>query len=253
MTPEQMRQRIAELEEALRPFAPTPEVLQAIQYIHDSGELYLGENGWQIGPITAGDLRRAASLLSASTPASEPEGDVVEGADKRLNPCPFCGDLASVQAHGMGRGWGAGPGYRVECQGRCHGMTCYWHTEAEAIDHWNARAALTAMRPVSVDREKLTEIRERHESADTSGQEPKTDEGREMLARVESMPFASLCGATMTDLEVAYEIAVTNRNDLKLVAAQTTAKDRIRWLSAQLRNAHADRAWLLSAIEGVKP
>ncbi|TNE58592.1 MAG: hypothetical protein EP341_02975 [Sphingomonadales bacterium] len=84
------RKRIAELEEALRPFAPSPETLQAIQYIHDGGELSLGENGWGIVPITAGDLRRAALLLSeqTETPAEETGG-------KEMLPCPFCGDPPS--------------------------------------------------------------------------------------------------------------------------------------------------------------
>ena len=37
-------------------------------------------------------------------------------------------------------------GYRVECQGMCHAMTCWWHTEQEAIDRWNARPAESRLR-----------------------------------------------------------------------------------------------------------
>ena len=38
------------------------------------------------------------------------------------------------------------PAYRVECEGDCHAMTCYWHTEKEAEDNWNRRAAVSERR-----------------------------------------------------------------------------------------------------------
>ncbi len=31
-------------------------------------------------------------------------------------------------------------GFRIECEGKCHLMTCWWHTKEEAIEHWNMRA-----------------------------------------------------------------------------------------------------------------
>jgi Lar family restriction alleviation protein len=56
-----------------------------------------------------------------------------------LLPCPFCGSLAWMHADG-GVLADASVGYRVECQGRCHAMTCYWHAREEAITAWNTRA-----------------------------------------------------------------------------------------------------------------
>lgn len=58
-----------------------------------------------------------------------------------LKPCPHCGDLAWMHAYGAIFARSGGDiGYRVECEGACHSMTCYWHTEHEAIDAWNRRA-----------------------------------------------------------------------------------------------------------------
>jgi hypothetical protein len=63
--------------------------------------------------------------------------DEEETEDSRLLPCPHCGDYASITCnpgifHGV-------PGWRVECEGRCHAMTCYWHSEQDAIEKWNWR------------------------------------------------------------------------------------------------------------------
>jgi Lar family restriction alleviation protein len=60
--------------------------------------------------------------------------------DSRLLPCPHCGAFAWI-FHEFGI-FPAG-GYRVECLStKCHAMTCYWHTEAQAIEAWNRRAAV---------------------------------------------------------------------------------------------------------------
>lgn len=59
--------------------------------------------------------------------------------NKDLLPCPFCGDLAWMEVYP--RVLNGSDGFRVECQGRCHSMTCYWHTEEEAAEIWNTRAA----------------------------------------------------------------------------------------------------------------
>lgn len=56
-----------------------------------------------------------------------------------LLPCPFCGDDAWLHCHG-GVFSDVKIGYRVECEGECHAMTCYWHTKKEAQDAWNKRA-----------------------------------------------------------------------------------------------------------------
>lgn len=55
----------------------------------------------------------------------------------KLLPCPFCGAQAWLCSHGST--FGGSPGHRVECQGRCHAMTCYWHTTSDAVDAWNER------------------------------------------------------------------------------------------------------------------
>lgn len=55
-----------------------------------------------------------------------------------LLPCPFCAGAASISQrrvfHDVAWGW------RVECEGDCHGMTCWWHSRAEAVQNWNRRA-----------------------------------------------------------------------------------------------------------------
>lgn len=72
-----------------------------------------------------------------------------------LAPCPFCGARASMYRDGSifagqtypkypGQTWGV----RIECDGLCHAMTCWWHTQDEAIEAWNCRPALTATLPI---------------------------------------------------------------------------------------------------------
>lgn len=48
----------------------------------------------------------------------------------------------------------------------------------------------------------------------------------------------------MTDFELANAQFMASRNDLNLIAFQTAAKDRIRWLSLQLAGARAEVARL---------
>lgn len=62
-----------------------------------------------------------------------------EVPNEALKTCPFCGCLAWLHAYGGILDEG-NTGYRVECHGRCHGMTTYWHTEKQATDAWNQRA-----------------------------------------------------------------------------------------------------------------
>ena len=57
-----------------------------------------------------------------------------------LKSCPFCGAEAWMHTYGGIFNNGGGVGYRIECEGSCHSMTCYWHTENEAIKTWNNRA-----------------------------------------------------------------------------------------------------------------
>lgn len=66
---------------------------------------------------------------------AELPGDTTEN---NLEPCPHCGGPASIHAttscfHDRKPGW------RVECEGDCHAMTCWWHSEEEARAWWNTR------------------------------------------------------------------------------------------------------------------
>lgn len=59
-----------------------------------------------------------------------------------LKACPFCGCeawLYSSPRAFAGHCAGGSLGHRVECEGDCHAMTCYWHTKEEAISNWNRR------------------------------------------------------------------------------------------------------------------
>jgi hypothetical protein len=68
------------------------------------------------------------------------ERRMMMSTDKNLRPCPFCGCAAWLYGEG---GAFASPdgsiGWRVQCQGKCHAVTCYWHTKAQAIEAWNTR------------------------------------------------------------------------------------------------------------------
>jgi hypothetical protein len=74
-------------------------------------------------------------------------------ADKQLEemikPCPCCGSKASLHRNNSifaGQsfsGYGTQSyGFRIECEGRCHLMTCWWHTKQQAIEHWNMRESM---------------------------------------------------------------------------------------------------------------
>ncbi|MCK5608827.1 hypothetical protein KAR91_43545 [Candidatus Pacearchaeota archaeon] len=67
-------------------------------------------------------------------------------ANKDLKTCPHCGCLAWITVDNSifaGQHYpdypGQTKGYRVECQGKCHSMTCWWHTEKQAQETWNMR------------------------------------------------------------------------------------------------------------------
>jgi Lar family restriction alleviation protein len=55
---------------------------------------------------------------------------------EELKLCPFCGAIPLVHAtpvfHGV-------VGFRIECEGACHAMTCWWHKREEAFEAWNKR------------------------------------------------------------------------------------------------------------------
>lgn len=72
---------------------------------------------------------------AADAPAPRAEPSVAE-----VLPCPFCGCLSHLHEHDRIFN-GGDVGYRVECEGTCHSMTCYWHTREQALEVWNRRAA----------------------------------------------------------------------------------------------------------------
>lgn len=66
-----------------------------------------------------------------------------------------------------------------------------------------------------------------------------TEAGRDMAVTYATISRASLCHGSMSDFELANRIFMASRTDLDLIAWQTAAKERIRWLSAQLAIAKA--------------
>jgi hypothetical protein len=161
---ETLRARVAELEAGLKPMSDAWAKLQSDGGINDPERPSHGT-----GIIKQKHLRRAASLLS-DTPEAErtPEqraaldellredgelyddDEPVPGGDPRLKPCPFCGCLGWIYSDPSafaGHTEGGSLGHRVECAGSCHGMTCWWHTKEEAIQHWNMRSAPTTPDP----------------------------------------------------------------------------------------------------------
>ena len=61
-----------------------------------------------------------------------------------------------------------------------------------------------------------------------------TEEGTEMANRYAAKQRDDLAYGDKTDLELANAIFMVSRTDIDLIALQTAAKERIRWLSAQL-------------------
>lgn len=64
-------------------------------------------------------------------------------------------------------------------------------------------------------------------------------EGAEMARDYAGKTRDQLMGGQFSDMEVAYRTALTHRSDNDFEARLGTAKDRIRWLSAQLALANA--------------
>lgn len=60
---------------------------------------------------------------------------------------------------------------------------------------------------------------------------------------------SDLCMGDVSDLALANRQFLASRHDLDLIAYQTAAKERIRWLSAQLAIAHAALRGALGALE----
>ena len=73
-----------------------------------------------------------------------------------LKPCQ-CGGPSQVHTDDgvfFGQfypGESSNKGYRVECEGDCHAMTCWWHDEEDAIKHWNHRPEEDRLREALID------------------------------------------------------------------------------------------------------
>ena len=119
MTNEQMRQRIAELEEGLRPFAVCAEQYSTLSETH-------------IAYVLVRDLRTAAALIeSADTSA--------KGGVGELLPCPFCGGPAEIVEIDGGENAG---GSCVACT-RCFASSnIEFERKENFVSNWNRRAAL---------------------------------------------------------------------------------------------------------------
>jgi hypothetical protein len=72
-----------------------------------------------------------------------------------------------------------------------------------------------------------------------------TPEGRLMAAEYAGKPRADLAYGERTDMEIANRIFMANRHDLDLIHWQEAAKQRIRWLSAQLALADPEASKLI--------
>lgn len=76
-----------------------------------------------------------------------------------------------------------------------------------------------------------------------------TLDGREMARRYAAMERGQLGMADMTDFRLSNAVYMADRHDIELIAYQTAAKDRIRWLSVQLALAKAANAPTAPAID----
>lgn len=158
-----LRQRIAELEDGLRPFAPIPDVLFAIRKYPDEADFYLSGNMWEIGPITAGDLRRAASLIS-DKPEPPKSNDAIMAEALRKSAKVVSEQTQQTDVERVARAIspylmrsysGTNPDVDDQASGRDTAL-------------YVARLAIAALSP-GTDREKLREIRERHEACEADG------------------------------------------------------------------------------------
>jgi len=121
----------------------------------------------QTGPIDWRDLSVTAiaaenasvseyiATLEARLAAEKERADVAEAEFNRLDagdqlsigevvmdelkPCPFCGCAAAIAEDPYCFNGHTTEGFRVECLGECHGMTCWWHTREQAVAAWNRR------------------------------------------------------------------------------------------------------------------
>ena len=76
-------------------------------------------------------------------------------------------------------------------------------------------------------------------------------EGREMAAEYSTLLRNQLGHSALSDFALANAVFLVGRDDLRLINFQTSAKERIRWLSVQLVIAKALNDDLIDAVEAV--
>jgi hypothetical protein len=74
----------------------------------------------------------------ATLPPDIETDDEAPTVNPNLLPCPHCGCPAAIHCAGsIFRD--ARLAWRIECEGECHSMTCWWHSKEEAETWWNRR------------------------------------------------------------------------------------------------------------------
>ncbi len=76
-------------------------------------------------------------------------------------------------------------------------------------------------------------------------------EGREMAAEYSTLLRNQLGHSALSDFALANAVFLVGRDDLRLINFQTSAKERIRWLSVQLVIAKALNDDLVTALEEI--
>lgn len=81
-----------------------------------------------------------------------------------------------------------------------------------------------------------------------------TRDGRDMLARYMVATRDDLMGGSLTDTEIAFRCGMATGDDIESTGVLLMAKERVRWLSAQLAKAQAvsdSHADLIAALEQI--
>lgn len=116
---------------------------QGVQHVVELLAKTLGVEDWVAGDGTEDyddDLQQTLlNILEAKQLYDADTGAFCSFTKANLNPCPFCGSEPHLHEHGHVLP-DSPSAFRVECEGKCHAMTCYWHTAAEAVAAWNGRA-----------------------------------------------------------------------------------------------------------------
>lgn len=78
-------------------------------------------------------------------------------------------------------------------------------------------------------------------------------EGREIAVEYSTLLRNQIGHSALSDFALANAVFLVGRDDLRLINFQTSAKERIRWLSVQLAIANAENERLKRSCEGINP